>query len=769
VVIVVFVTFLPFARGLLAGHCFFWRDLAQQFFPLRLFAVEGLSHGEVRLWNPYAHEGELLPLPTLSYPFDVLHVLWPGARGLSLALALHVSLAGVGFLALARRLGVSWPAACGGAFAYALGGFCLSSLNLYVHLQGEAWAPFVVLVLIDAARGGRRECAIAAAVTAVAVSTVAVEITAQAVLVGIILAMPESIRRGALRIGASLALAAALTAPTILYMRQVVQESGRQGAGIDIILQHALHPMMLLQVVVAGLFGDTARQVDEYSGFRFSPTFPYFSSLYLGLLVIACAVVGACFGRTRRLRLAALAAFGTLVSVGAWARLDLLIAILPAGLRVFRFPSKAFFTAHLALALLAALGIDSLGSGASQRSWRMLVVVAGGFGGLLIAASALLAGQPVLLSRLGASFFPMGWPPARQLTAALAALADAQKGGLIAATAAGVAALVVAQRVTAARAVLACITLLATDLLRGGAGINPMVTPSFYELSPEVARLSARLRATGGRVFSCEPEFSEYWRAVSHSLAMGQDNWVGATYLEALVAYDNVLARVPSAYSLDQTSLTPGWRLMSAPEVSCDFLPQIVERLRAAGVTHVISYTPRSHPELTLEEVLRPRRVAPLALHVYALARPLPRFAVARRVQTAHDRSEAERLSTPVFRSAGGVVVEGPAIAGEAAGSILSQAESANELSVVVESDRPAVLVVRDAWATGWTATVDGASAPLWRADGRHRAVPVPAGQSRIVLYYAMPGMGFACLIAAAAGGLALVLARRPRRRAPAV
>ena len=70
------------------------------------------------------------------------------------------------------------------------------------------------------------------------------------------------------------------------------------------------------------------------------------------------------------------------------------------------------------------------------------------------------------------------------------------------------------------------------------------------------------------RSFSCEPEFSEHWRAVSHSLTAGQDLWVNVTYLEALAGYTNALAKIPSVYALDQAGFTPQWRLMSGPEVS---------------------------------------------------------------------------------------------------------------------------------------------------------------------------------------------------------
>jgi hypothetical protein len=142
---VALVAFLPFARGVLTGASLYFRDLSLHFFPLRRFALEGLRAGELRFWNPYVHEGVPLTLPPLGYPLDLLALAWPHEPLLSLLLALHVPLGAFGFLLLARGLGLRPVGACAGALVYGLGGFLLSTVNLYVYVQAAAWAPFVVL------------------------------------------------------------------------------------------------------------------------------------------------------------------------------------------------------------------------------------------------------------------------------------------------------------------------------------------------------------------------------------------------------------------------------------------------------------------------------------------------------------------------------------------------------------------------------------------------------------------------------------------------
>jgi hypothetical protein len=57
---------------------------------------------------------------------------------------------------------------------------------------------------------------------------------------------------------------------------------------------------------------------------------------------------------------------------------------------------------------------------------------------------------------------------------------------------------------------------------------------------------------------------------------------------------------------------------------------------------------------------------------------------------------------------------------------------------VVVESDAPSpgLLVLTDQYDPGWRATVDGATAPVLRADYLFRGIPVPAGTHRVELVY---------------------------------
>ena len=73
-------------------------------------------------------------------------------------------------------------------------------------------------------------------------------------------------------------------------------------------------------------------------------------------------------------------------------------------------------------------------------------------------------------------------------------------------------------------------------------------------------------------------------------------------------------------------------------------------------------------------------------------------------------------------------------------------------------ADGPAYLVTRDTHARGWQATVDGRAEAVLRANGKHRAVAVPAGRHAVVLSYHPPNLrlGIALSVLACAACLGL-------------
>lgn len=727
-VVTLLVAALPVLPGVLAGGAFYFRDLAGEYFPFRRLAAEGLRAGRVVEWNPYVHEGVPLTLPAAGYPIDLLHALWPDERFFSLVLALHIPLAAAAFLVLARSFGLSPIAAAGGALVYALGGFPLSALNLYRYVQALAWAPLIVWSLARAGGRDTRWIGVAALIIGLALSTTGIEIALLSVVAGLVLAEPSRPLGSWVRRGAALALGVLLAAGVLWPLRTLVADSAR-GAGFatDVVLAHSVHPMTWAQVVIGGFYGDLGNLPGRFWGSNFFPRgFPYFLSLYLGAATLGVALAGALSGAARRTRLLVLLGLGVVLCLGRWSGLAG-VTEMSAALRVFRYPVKAFFLVQLTVALFVAGGLDALRR-SQDGAWRRLAAISLAAGAVLGSAPWWPQLAPSAARWFLLGFFPPDHPPALRVEQLDMILRDAAIGGGVVLTVAACAALAVFGKLPARTAVALVAALLAGDLIRAGAGLNRTVSPAFFRLSPEMTAEVARMRSEGGRVFTCDVATSAAYAATRPLLGDRHELWTFAALLETLSPQYNLRHRVPSAYSPDLTMLVPEARV-GKPLESCAAFDALEPRLRAAGIAHILSLDPLGSPALVLAATVRPARIAPLAIHVYRLRDPLP------------------------LRELVG-----------SAGSVVALVEEEDRLEFEVKAEGPSTLLVRDAYGPGWSAWADGHPLPLQEASGRHRAVAVPAGKTRIVFAYqsvAARAGAAASLIGAAAVVLLWVGRRR--------
>ncbi|MFM7141068.1 MAG: YfhO family protein, partial [Alphaproteobacteria bacterium] len=91
-------------------------------------------------------------------------------------------------------------------------------------------------------------------------------------------------------------------------------------------------------------------------------------------------------------------------------------------------------------------------------------------------------------------------------------------------------------------------------------------------------------------------------------------------------------------------------------------------------------------------------------------------------------------------------------------------------VGIEVDVERPAVLVLTDPIAPGWTARIDGEPVTVLAANHLGRGVTVPAGRHRVDFAYRAPGLGAGLSAFAIGWGLVLagaIVARRssePRR-----
>jgi len=721
---------LPDLAAALPFRSYYFRDFSVTFYPLRLFAARELRTGRWPFWNPYIFEGSFV-LPVL-YPPDLLHALFPGPAAVSWLLTLHLPLAALCAFALARELGAEPPGAFVAGVVYALGGFTLSSLNLYVFLQGLAWAPLLALLLRRAAEGGGRALLLAAGVVGASLTTLAVEFVAQAVVLGGALGLAARIRWDAVRrLGMAVVLGAGLAAIPVSVILGMLRETAR-GAGFpgEVALANAVHPVSLLQVLLPNLFGSLADPVAAWWGGRFfTKGFPYFLSLYLGPVVLGLAAVGAStLERRVRILILTLAGLALWYALGVHGGLAPLVARLPLS-DAFRFPSKAMLLPHLALAVLAGLGFDRLRRG---QGWASFATIIAGLGALILVVAALVTVDGPLLASWA------GIAADRFRGVAGAVRADCLREGGPALVALLLAGAVLRRSATPRFATGLLAALVVFALARAGVGMNPQTAPSFFDALPEVAAL--RLHdLDGGRVFSYGVDSSPAFRAF---LARGGSHLRLASFFlnrQLLGPYSNVLDRVEEPEATDLTAFAPRPRELGPADYDPRAVAALVPWLRNAAVSRVLSLDPLEHPDL--EVLARVPVGAGLSVHAYALRGAWPRAYVACQTVNVPPADAPWRPYTSGFDPAREVALEEVAPAHCQKGAATRVGETAMEERYSVESDGPAVLVVRSSFARGWRASVDGQPARVLRANGKHCAVPLPGGPHEVRLEYRPPGL----------------------------
>jgi hypothetical protein len=743
---------------------YYFRDFSTAFYPLRVLQSRELLAGRLPTWNPFVFEGTFFAPGPALYPADLLTALRPSPELVSWLLTLHLPLAALAAYWLARELGASRGAAFAAGVVYALSGFTLSCLNLYVFLQALALAPFIAGLLRRAALSGGRSVVWAAAALGLGLSTYALEFVAQAVLLGLGLGLAARPRRESLaRLAAALALGAGLAGVPIALAAGVLGETAR-GAGLtsDVALANAVAPVVLLQTLVPHLFGFPEAPAEAFWGGRFfSKGLPYFLTLYLGPLALGLAALGASrVERRARLALLALAALGLLYALGEAGGLAPLVHRLGVS-SAFRFPSKALLLPQLAVALCAGFG---LGRVAEERgALARLAVLCAAAAGLALGVFGLVAARPPGLVAWS-GVVPEFWP---QLTAVVA-----RDAGIVVALALAVGGVLWLERrsvLASGQAAALVAALLVADLARAGSGLNPQVDPRFYAALPELAAMRLG-ELDGGRVFSYGVDHSAAFRELLRGGRQGLTLTSFFIHRQLLGPYANVLDGIEAAESNELTSFVPRERELAAENYEPARAAELVPWLRNAGVARVLSLDP-----LQVRELVAIGRVDAgppgVGIHVYGLD-AWPRASLACRATWVASRDEAfafpyratfDPWAEVALESRGGHGPDAtprPCARGQARRTAFSPAEE----RYGVETSDGAYLVVRASHARGWKAWVDGAPTPVMRANGKHRAIAVAPGSHEVVLRYEPPGLWLGALASGAAlvaCGLVLALARR--------
>ena len=385
-------------------------DVVNYIYPLKSFVAEQVRQGTLPLWNPYVLNGYPLTYNTqagLFYPLSLFYTLLPGAAAVDAVIFVQLFLGGLFMWLYLRRLGLRAPAVWTGAVLFLFNGMMLVWLEWQVVHAAVIWLPLQLYCIESVAGQLQRRGAANRRLAAVGGIAFALpwlgghwnwalygSLTA-ALYLAWRWGLPalDALRRGdratAARIavlggwflGLGIGLSLVQVAPAFNYLRQghrqpfTWAESQARGAPA-------------IGLLVADFFGNPIHRswwgANNYNE----------QTLFAGLLPLFLAALGLYAGRRRR----------ALQFWGLWGACGLLwtlgtpfygaLWLLP----VFNglWPSRAAVVFLVALAILAAAGVDALLRGAIPA--RLRVRTAGG-GALLcvaVVAGAWVVYRPVI-------------------------------------------------------------------------------------------------------------------------------------------------------------------------------------------------------------------------------------------------------------------------------------------------------------------------------------------------------------------------------------
>jgi len=730
------------------GRSFWLRDTLTFTYPLKAYLRARLAAGELALWNPLLGLGRPFAgvvQPGVFYPLDVVLLIAPYPRSVDLFFALHALIAALGMRAWLRARGTDEIAATFGGALFALSGYFVSQLvGSGTYAVGAAWIPWALSAPLSAVRIG------------VCVALMVLGGDPQAAWLGAGLVAVEAAthperKRALVAAAGGLALAAALAAVQLGPALEVARVGRAGGVPFADAAHFSFAPLRLVELVWPDVFGPRYGAdwlvhplYDEGSGLGYEP---FAAGIYVGLatplLALAALVRRRDATRRRDLALGLVAALALVVAFGrhtplfaAWFR------VVP-GARLFRYPEKYLLVTTLCGCALAARGL-LLAVAAARRA-----LAAGGVALALLAVAALWA-------HFGAgAFFAARLGRLEHGTAAelgVVATASARHAVLIGLVTLLPLALVALRRLSPRGATLALAAVVIADLFAQSASLTDYVPSSLYrETPPPVA--AARALAGPGLVRIYRPQYLEFTSSLPPPVATratlrpdcGVDDGIAT-----LDAYDNF----PVAH---EAAL---WHAL------------VRQPLRLLAVTATrFSLLPPSLFAPSANFVERGRWPALGAILAEATSTP-PRVYLATHARVADDTTAAQLLAAPEFAPGRSLVLAPDAAAHDATAdgdcTLALQDDRIERLLLRCHASAPSYAVVADAFFPGWYATVDGAPAPILRANLAMRAIPVPRGDSTVALAYRPAHLVSGAVISLAALLFACAITIRAyRRRVP--
>ncbi len=741
-----------FFRALFLGETFFFRDLYKYYLPQRALLAEALANGEIPFWNPFLHGGSpfLADLNTGSfYPSNLLYLVLEPRRAMVWEIVLHVAAAAIAAYLLARVLGLRQAESTAGGVVFAFCGLSLSSTNFLGRLLGAPYLPLSILCLhLAFRRRQQRWWWLALVVWVLQLLAGAPEMIVCGLLgaFGWILFMRGSEVPAGKRAAATIALGitvAGVTAFQLLPFAELVSLSSRSASlGTEAVGFWSLDPRRLPELVIPGFLGPTTTfELTDYWGLRIVDLgYPYFLSLYVGMVALVLALIGGLAPkplspasdaiplRLRRFLLVQMV-LGMVFCLGRFLPgFETLVQVFPV-LGLFRYPTKALTLAMVPLAILTAYGAAVIRSSDRRRRFASRTLAAAWLALGLPTAATLVALilSPRLAERLQIIFFETSSP---QITAGL-------RGAFFHALAIAAAATLVAVAAHRRRSwqPWALTAILALDLTIAGAKIIPTAPAGVLTPEPKAAQ-DVREIVDSGRFFR-DPKPPSL---VPSTVPSNDILWLYRWNQEVLRSYLGAAYSLPMIFHDDFNKLA--LRRVSELTEAVRGMPweRRLPFLSSASVRAVITHQSSTLPDLERVAVVANDSSTPFYVYRNASA---PERARVVRVWFAVDseRDALAAMSASGFDPAQHAVVEG-----ELASRPQSECSAPARVELVAASNHrrrwrvsapcTGLLVLGEVLYPGWQATVDGRPMPVVRADSLWAALPAEAGDQEVEWRY---------------------------------
>jgi hypothetical protein len=384
------------------------------YYPMRVFFAETVRAAHAPWFNPWTGLGRPFvadPQTAVWYPFTWLFAVVRPEWAYPAVLWGHYSLALWGMYRLLRLLRLGRPGALFGGVAFAFCGFMLAHRAHFAMQQAAAWTPWVFWALLrytggaggrpghDGRGAGRKPARLATAAVVLALQCLAGHVQVAAITaLGSLVFLLSCARRGAARpgeVGAELSFAlpaakrsfavpgrwllawvcagglfAVQWLPTLDYARLCTRV---QNTYKDFV-ENSWHPTSAVGWVLPMLMGQ--RTPNFFDQPYWGPSHQVEQFAYAGILPLVLAALGlraGWRGDPRRRPWVVLGVFGLLLALGEYGPLCPLLFRVP-GSSLFRVPARALVLVNLAVAALAAVTLDDLGSRLSPQRVRLRAI-----------------------------------------------------------------------------------------------------------------------------------------------------------------------------------------------------------------------------------------------------------------------------------------------------------------------------------------------------------------------------------------------------------